>query len=68
MIKGHNKGVIPASVNICHSLVIPGMTLPAPHLEKTSVDFVESAPTGYLFPNSTRCRRVLTRNNIYFHI
>ena len=58
MIKG-KKLVIPASVNICHPLVIP--TFPVPHLEKPSVDFMEPSTTsGYLFPNSSRCRRVLS--------
>lgn len=59
------KVVIPASINISHPLVIPVMTLPVPHSEKTSVDFVESTTAGYLFPNSTRCRRVFSR---HFHL
>ena len=60
------KVIIPTSVNICHSLVIPGMTLPISHSEKTSVDFVESAAGGYLFPNSSRCRRVFSRHFLFY--
>lgn len=64
MIKG-KKVVIPASVNICHPLVIP--ILPVTHSEKPSVDFMEPSTTsGYLFPNSSRCRRVLSNLYIYF--
>lgn len=59
MIKGQKPFIHP-NFNIYHPLAITGNTIPT-HSEKVSAEYFESS-SGYLFPNSSRCRRV---NKLY---
>uniref|UniRef100_A0A0N7ZLF9 CDK5 and ABL1 enzyme substrate n=1 Tax=Daphnia magna TaxID=35525 RepID=A0A0N7ZLF9_9CRUS len=52
------KGAALSNTNICNSPIIAGTTSLVPHSEKASVDFVEFPTPSYLFPNSTRSRKI----------
>ncbi|XP_057369535.1 CDK5 and ABL1 enzyme substrate 2-like isoform X1 [Daphnia carinata] len=52
------KGATSSNANICHASSIPGTTSLVPHSEKASVDFFEFPTASYLFPNSTRSRKI----------
>ncbi|KAI9559057.1 hypothetical protein GHT06_015846 [Daphnia sinensis] len=57
MFKGQ-KGAASSNANMYNFPSIPGTASLVPHSEKASVDFVELPTPSYLFPNSTRSRKV----------
>ncbi|KZS15779.1 putative CDK5 and ABL1 enzyme substrate 1 [Daphnia magna] len=63
------KGAALSNTNICNSPIIAGTTSLVPHSEKASVDFVEFPTPSYLFPNSTRSRKVFlaTHQRVHTH-
>lgn len=62
MSKGQ-KPIIHPTFNIYHPLAITGGTIPN-HSEKVPAEYFESS-SGYLFPNSSHCRRVNKFETIY---